>query len=441
LKAPGPPPKVNSRISGFYRLPLGARRDELLSRAALTADQVSVLDSGGLGPEDADRLVENAIGIYALPLGLGLNFLINGRDYLVPMAVEEPSVIAAASNAARMARAGGGFQAEADAPVMTAQVELVGVPDMPGTVERLRAHEQEILALAAAAVPRLVARGGGPRDLDIRIAGGDDNAIGPGAIESRRVVVHVHVDCRDAMGANLVNTVAEAIAPRLAELGGGRFGLRILTNLCDRRLVRARVRVPFAALAPHGADVAASGATGSVIAEDIAAASRFAEHDAYRAATHNKGIMNGVDAVVIASGNDWRGVEAGAHAYAARRGRYEPLATWQVEAAGADGVLLGQLEMPMAVGTVGGTLQVHAGARLAQQILGVDSAGALGMVAACVGLASNLAALRALATEGIQRGHMALHNRAVGRGPVQTQAETQTQALPTLALAAGRGST
>jgi hydroxymethylglutaryl-CoA reductase len=335
------------------------------------------------------------------------------------MAVEEPSVIAAASNAARMVRAGGGFQAEADEPVMTAQVEILGVPDMPATVERLRAHQQEILALASAAVPRLVARGGGPRDLDVRIA-------------DTRVVVHVHVDCRDAMGANLVNTVAEAIAPRVAELGGGRFGLRILTNLCDRRLVRARARVPFALLGQPGASVEET----ADIAEDIAAASRFAEHDAYRAATHNKGIMNGVDAVVIASGNDWRGVEAGAHAYAARSGRYEPLATWQVEAEPGQtgGVLVGQLEMPMAVGTVGGTLQVHAGARLAQRILGVESASALGMVAACVGLASNLAALRALATEGIQRGHMALHNRAVGRADSHETA-------PAPAAAVGGGST
>jgi hydroxymethylglutaryl-CoA reductase len=427
--------KVNSRISGFYRLPLGARRDELLTRVALTPDELAVLDSGGLGVDDADRLVENAIGVYALPLGLGLNFLINGQDYLVPMAVEEPSVIAAASNAARMVRVGGGFQAEADEPVMTAQVEIVGVPDMPATVERLRAHQQEILELASAAVPRLVARGGGPRSLDVRIAGGD-GAVAPGALESRRVVVHVHVDCRDAMGANLVNTVAEAIAPRLAELGGGRFGLRILTNLCDRRLVRVRARVPFTVLAQPGATATADG---TAIAEDIAAASRFAEHDAYRAATHNKGIMNGVDAVVIASGNDWRGVEAGAHAYAARNGRYEPLATWQVEASSgpqAGGALVGKLEMPMAVGTVGGTLQVHAGARLVQRILGVQSASALGMVAACVGLASNLAALRALATEGIQRGHMALHNRAVRRGsePPETRS-----GLPAAAVAAAGG--
>ena len=407
--------KVDSRIPGFYRLPLPVRREELARRAGLSAEDLQILERGGLGPAEADRLVENAVGVYALPLGLGLNFRVNGRDYLVPMAVEEPSVIAAASNAARMVRDGGGFIAEADEPVMTAQVELVGVSDPRATQARLLAHEREILDLARASVPRLVARGGGPRSLEIRVASGADGGAGPGPgpgcdqlpVAERRVVIHVHVDCRDAMGANLVNTVAEAIAPRVAQLGGAgvRFGLRILTNLCDRRLVRAEARVSFAMLGQPGVD-------GAQVAADIASASRFAEHDPYRAATHNKGIMNGTDAVVIASGNDWRGVEAGAHAFAARSGRYLPLATWRVDGAS----LKGKLEMPMAVGTVGGTLQAHAGARLAQRILGVESATALGMIAACVGLASNLAALRALATEGIQRGHMALHNRAVTGG-------------------------
>jgi hydroxymethylglutaryl-CoA reductase len=398
--------RVDSRIPGFYRLPLRTRQDELTSRAGLSADEVASLD-GGLDAAGADRVVENAIGVYSLPLGLGLNFRINGADFLVPMAVEEPSVIAAASNAARMVRAGGGFEAAADAPIMTAQVEIVGVADIDDARTRLEYHRDEILALARAAVPRLCARGGGPTDIEIRQppAGMNEAA----CARDRRLVLHMHIDCRDAMGANLVNTVAEAIAPRVAELGGGRYGLRILTNLCDRRLVRARARVPFELLGQSGpAGVVIDGAS---VAEDIAAASRFAEHDPYRAATHNKGIMNGIDAVVIATGNDWRGVEAGAHAYAARRGRYEPLATWAVEG----DALVGRVELPMALGTVGGTLSVHAGARLGLRILGVDSASTLGMIATCVGLASNLAALRALATEGIQRGHMALHNRAVGK--------------------------
>jgi hydroxymethylglutaryl-CoA reductase len=341
--------------------------------------------------------------VYTLPLGVGLNFRVNGKDVLVPMAVEEPSVIAAASNAARLIREGGGFIADSDQPIMTTQIELVGVPDLQAAGARILAHADELLAAADAALPRLRARGGGARGLEVRepalVSG-----FGP------RLVVHVHVDVRDAMGANLVNTVAEAIAPRLAELAEGRYGLRILTNLSDRRKVRVVGRVPFAALAPGEASDTAV-AVGARVASDIEAASVFAEADPYRAATHNKGIMNGVDAVVIATGNDWRGVEAGAHAFAARSGQYRPLATWRREA----DALVGRLELPMAVGTAGGTLQMHAGARLALRLLGEVSAQSLAQVIACVGLASNLAALRALATEGIQRGHMRLHDRAVGR--------------------------
>jgi hydroxymethylglutaryl-CoA reductase len=391
-------PTQDSRLPGFYRLPLAARRDELRQRADLVSDDLGTLDDGGLDLATADRMVENAVGIYGLPLGLGLNFRINGVDRLVPMAVEEPSVIAAASNAARMVRAAGGFRAEADLPIMTAQVELVGVPDTAAGRRCIEADAERILALANGAVPRLVSRGGGARALDVRCT---EDVAGIG----RRLVVHLHIDCCDAMGANLVNTVAEAIAPRLAALAGGQPGLRILTNLADRRLVRVVAPVPFAVLAGEGGD-------GARVAADIAAASRFADDDPYRAATHNKGIMNGVDAVVIATGNDWRGVEAGAHAFAAASGRYRPLATWVVE----EEALVGRLAMPMAVGTVGGTVQVHRGARLALRILGVQSARELAMVIGCVGLASNLAALRALATEGIQRGHMALHNRANGAG-------------------------
>jgi hydroxymethylglutaryl-CoA reductase len=395
-------PKVASRIPGFYRLSLAGRRGEIAARLGLSPDEIATLENGGLDESNADQMVENALGVYALPLGLGLNFRVNGVDHLVPMAVEEPSVIAAASNAARMVRLGGGFLAQADDPVMTAQIELCGVSDPDRARASIEANTEEILQLADESVPRLVARGGGARGLEVRTT---ERALGQ---HGCRLVVHLHVDCRDAMGANLVNTVAERVADRLASLSGGRFGLRILTNLADRRRVRAIARVPFSAFDRddrNGARVT----DGAEVAEQIYAASRFAEDDPYRAATHNKGIMNGVDAVVIATGNDWRGIEAGAHAYAARTGRYRPLATWRVEAES----LLGRLEMPMAVGTVGGTLQVHEGARLAQKILGVTSAAELGMVIACVGLASNLAALRALATEGIQRGHMALHNRAV----------------------------
>jgi hydroxymethylglutaryl-CoA reductase len=380
-------PETGSRIPGFYRLSVAERRSLLATRADLSEEDLGTLDRGGLDTRTADGVVENVVGLYALPLGVGLNFRVNGQDVLVPMAVEEPSVIAAASNAARLVREGGGFTAEADDPIMTAQIEVVGVEDLPAAAARIEAARDELLHLAHATLPRLAERGGGARSLDVRALGG-------------RVIVHVHIDCRDAMGANMVNTVAEALADRVARIGGGRWGLRILTNLCDRRRVRVRARVPGAALATAGLD-------GGAVRDGIVAASRFAEDDPYRAATHNKGIMNGVDAVVIATGNDWRGVEAGAHAFAASSGRYRPLAIWRVE--GDD--LGGALEMPMAVGTVGGTLQAHAGARLSQRLLGATSSTMLAMIIGAVGLASNLAALRALATEGIQRGHMALHGR------------------------------
>lgn len=410
-------PEESSRIPGFYRLSIAERRHLLRLRIDLTEQDLAALESGGMDPAGADRVVENVVGIYSLPLGLGLNFRVNGRDVLIPMAVEEPSVIAAASNAARMVREGGGFQADADDPVMTAQVELLGVSDVAGAAARIEAATAELLALAGAALPRLIGRGGGPRGLEIRTS--RTSRTSPtsehaGEIPAR-IIVHLHIDCRDAMGANMVNTAAESVANRLAELAGGRSGLRILTNLCDRRLIRVRARVPASALATGDFD-------GIAVRDGIVAASRFAEDDPYRAATHNKGIMNGVDAVVMATGNDWRGVEAGAHAFAAASGRYRPLAVWEV---GDGGDLCGALEMPMPVGTVGGSVKAHAGARLAQRILGstVTSASELAMIIGSAGLASNLAALRALCTDGIQRGHMALHGRwtrEVDSGPIVT---------------------
>jgi hydroxymethylglutaryl-CoA reductase len=397
----------SSRIPGFYRLPVEERRQILRLRADLSEQDLRTLDGGGIDTAIADRVVENAVGVYALPLGVGLNFVVNGRDVLVPMAVEEPSVIAAASNAARMVREGGGFVADADDPVMTAQIEIVGVDDPDAARARLEGARGELLALAHAALPRLADRGGGARELEVRTLPG-------------RVIVHVHIDCRDAMGANMVNTVAEALAERVARLARGRSGLRILTNLCDRRRVRVQARVPARALATEALD-------GAAVRDGVVAASRFAEDDPYRAATHNKGIMNGVDAVVIATGNDWRGVEAGAHAFAAADGRYRPLAVWRAEA----GDLVGQLEMPMAVGTVGGTLHAHAGARLAQRLLGVTDAKVLAMIIGSAGLASNLAALRALATDGIQRGHMALHRKSQPVAVLEPGAASATAASAT----------
>jgi hydroxymethylglutaryl-CoA reductase len=389
-----------SRIPDFRHWSVSERRQALAEHAGMPRQDLEVLQAGGISVEDASRMVENAVGVYALPLGLALNFQINQRDVLVPMAIEEPSVIAAASYAARMVRQGGGFSATVDASVMIAQIELRAVEDRAAAAKAIAAARAEILDMANQATPRLLARGGGASDLVVREITGED--AGP------RLVVHLHADCRDAMGANLVNTMAEAVAPRLAQLAHAEIGLRILSNLADQRLVHVSARIPLPALATREAP------DGQQVAEGIVAASHLAEDDPYRAATHNKGIMNGVDAVVMATGNDWRGVEAGAHAYACRDGRYRPLAIWRIE----DEHLVGRLDMPMAVGTAGGTLQVHAGARLCLRILGVSSAGELAMVIGAAGLGQNLAALRALATEGIQRGHMNLHRRAVGPSPV-----------------------
>jgi hydroxymethylglutaryl-CoA reductase len=393
-----------SRIPGFYKLPIDERRREVSRRAGLSAEEAeNVWHSGGLHPELADKVVENVLGVYSLPFGVALNVMLNDRDYLVPMVVEEPSVIAAASNAARMVRCAGGFRAEVLDDLMTAQIQLSDVPDGERAQTAIEHNEKRLLELAELAVPNLVRRGGGPRSLEVR-------HLGDGLL-----VVHVYVDCRDAMGANLVNTVAEALGKPISELAGGTLGLRILTNLCDRRRVRAEARVHATDLLMerprHGSASwqPASGSAGGAVVDAIVRASRFAEADPYRAATHNKGVMNGIDSVVIATGNDYRAVEAGAHAYAARSGTYRPLATWRRE--GDD--LLGEIELPLSLGIVGGTLRVHPGARLALDLCRVNSASELSLLAAAVGLASNLAALRALATEGIQQGHMSLHARSL----------------------------
>ena len=402
-----------SRLPGFYKISVDERRALVGDTTGMAPSEVAdALDQGGLDAETADKFVENVIGTYSLPYGVALNVRVNGHDYVVPMVVEEPSVVAAASNAAKMVREGGGFVAEMDAPLMVAQVQLTHVTDRREAIERVQDAKKQLLEIADQAVPGLVERGGGARDIEARLLGTDEDAM---------IVVHVLVDCRDAMGANLVNGVAERIAPRLAHLTGGRIGLRILSNLCDRRCVRVRCHVPAAALATDDMD-------GEAVIDGIVNASRFAELDPYRAATHNKGIMNGVDSVVIATGNDWRAVEAGAHAYAARSGRYAPLATWRRAQGGG---LAGQIELPMALGTVGGTLRVHPAARLSLRLLDVTNAQELAAIAASVGLASNLAAIRALATDGIQRGHMALHARsvAVAAGAVGTEVERVAAAI------------
>jgi len=377
-----------SRIPGFHRL----SAEERQRRIAESLGDGGGFPGDGLSLELADALVENAAGVFGLPLGVATNFVINGTDVLVPMAVEEPSVIAAASNAARMARAGGGFRAEADPPLTAAQIELRG--PATGAAARIEAAAAELLALADAAQPELVALGGGVREIATR----HDSSLGD------RLVVHLLVDCRDAMGANTVNTMAEAISSRLAELAGARAGLRILTNLADRRLARAEAAIPLEALARDGFD-------GAAVAAGVAAASDFAAADPYRAATHNKGIFNGIDAVLLATGNDWRAVEAGGHAFAARNGRYAPLSSWRVAA----GRLQGAIELPMAVGIVGGASRAHPTAGRCLDLLGVETAGELAEVIVSVGLAQNLAALAALAAEGIQAGHMRLHARRSAR--------------------------
>jgi hydroxymethylglutaryl-CoA reductase len=349
------------------------------------------IDPGGLSLEAADGMIENVIGTYALPFAVAVNFCLDGEDVLVPMAVEEPSIVAAASNAARMARPAG-FTTVISAPIMIGQIQVTHIADVDAAMIALAAAAPELLADARRLVPRLAERGGGPVALEPRLLA----RTGP---DGGMIVAHLHVDCRDAMGANLVNTLCEALAERVATTARGRAGLRILTNLTDGRTVTVRCTISDDCL--DGPDVR----------EAIAAASRFAELDPYRAATHNKGIMNGVDAVLVATGQDWRAVEAGAHAFAARSGRYAPLAVWHA----IEGGLAGELVMPMAVGTVGGALHNHPAARLALELAGIEHADRLGALAGAAGLATNLAALRALATEGIQRGHMALHARGVAR--------------------------
>lgn len=385
----------SSRIPGFYKLSIEERHSVLRELCELQDTDFDALKTGGLDTAACNEMIENVVGRYSLPFAIGLNFRINEQDLLLPMVIEEPSVVAAASNAARMIREGGGFHAEVTAPVMIAQVQLMDLSDPDKSKKDLLAHKAEILHLASKHSQSLVSRGGGPVDMTVRILSGVADPDGGMA------VVHLHIDVCDAMGANLVNTVAEGVAERLAEISGGTIGLRILSNLATHRTVTITANIPDSALAESN---------GSEVREAIVRASRFAQLDPYRAATHNKGIMNGVDAVIMATANDWRSVEAGAHAFASYdNAGYKPLAIW---ANGPSG-LRGTMTLPMAVGTVGGAIQVHPVAKLALRILGNNAAKHLAAASAAAGLACNLAALRALATEGIQRGHMALHSRIV----------------------------
>jgi hydroxymethylglutaryl-CoA reductase len=386
---------TSSRISGFYNLTLDERHAKIADNSPLTPEDLLPFTSGGLTPESADHMIENVIGIHSLPLGIGLNFQVNGNDVLVPFAIEEPSVVAGASFMAKLIRAGGGFQATTSEPHMIGQMQVLDVDDVFSARLKIYEYKAALLAEADNIDPILKKFGGGAHDLEVRII--PESPIGP------FLVIHLIYDVRDAMGANAVNTACERLAPRVEDITGGRVHLRILSNLADRRLARARCTVPVE-------ELAFDDYSGQQVRDGIIEAWAFAVSDPYRAATHNKGIMNGVDAVVIATGNDWRAIEAGAHAYAARSGKYTSLSTWGKN---ADGNLVGALEMPMAVGIVGGATKVHPAAQASVKLMGVKTAAELAEIIVSVGLAQNLAALRALATEGIQRGHMSLHARQV----------------------------
>jgi hydroxymethylglutaryl-CoA reductase len=400
----------SSRLEGFYKLSPCQRLEWLAQLVDFQPDELDSLLSGGLSLEQADQLIENVVGISSLPFGVAANFTINNRDYLIPMVTEEPSVIAACSNAAKIVRGSGGFHSSAQEPILVGQIQVLfeqvdnldeesarlAIEHLRSSHQRIMEARAELLQLANEPHPRLVERGGGARD--ISVCEFFKTRIGP------MLVVYLAFDTRDAMGANLVNTACEKIAPRIAELSGGRVNLRILTNLSDRRLARATCRV--------STDVMG----GQDVARLIVEAQVLAEVDRYRAATHNKGIMNGIDALALATGNDLRAIEAGAHAFAAREGGYRPLTTWEQT---LNGDLIGSIELPLAVGIVGGLTRIHKVAQVALRILDVKSGTELAAVMAAVGLAQNLAALRALATDGIQKGHMKLHARRLEKKSVE----------------------
>ncbi len=386
----------DSRLPNFRTLTPAQRLAHIAKVASLNDSEIALLaNPGALSIERADGMIENVIGTFELPFAIAGNFLINGRDVLVPMVVEEPSVIAAASFMAKLARECGGFETSSSLPLMRAQVQVIGITDPHGARQALLQHRDEIIALANSRNKVLIGLGGGCKDIEVHVF----ERTPRGAM----VVMHLIVDVRDAMGANTVNTMAESVAPLVEEITGGAVLLRILSNLADLRLARARVRLtPEALTTPER--------NGVDIIEGVLDAYTLAAIDPYRAATHNKGIMNGIDPIIVATGNDWRAVEAGAHVYAGRSGRYTSLTHWEKDNAGA---LVGTIEMPMAVGLVGGATKTHPLAKLALKILDLKSAQELAEIAVAVGLAQNLGALRALATDGIQRGHMALHARNI----------------------------
>jgi len=396
-------PIENSRIGGFYKLSVSERRKLLAEIAELSDEQVEAwADSGELDEESADRMIENVVGTYSLPIGVATNFVIDGSHYAIPFVLEEPSVVAAASNMAKRCLANGGFSSDNDDPVMIGQIQVVGCEDPNGAMESILAAKDELVSNCNEVDPILVKFGGGCRDLSARVI---ETGSGP------MVIVHIHVDCRDAMGANAVNTMAETIAPRVEEISGGTVILRIISNLAVLRLARVSAVFTPEEMSDGGQDAK----QGSEVIEGVIQAYHFAEADPFRATTHNKGIMNAISAVALACGQDWRAIESGAHSYASHERTYGSLTTWSKD---DDGNLVGSIELPMAVGLVGGAVRVHPAAQANVALLGVGSADELAKVMAASGLAQNLGALRALATVGIQAGHMKLHvrNMAVTAG-------------------------
>lgn len=384
----------SSRLSGFYKYTL-AERIQLVKTWASLDENVDTVLNGQLGMTAslADNMVENVIGVYGLPLGVATNFRINQQDYLIPMVIEEPSVVAACSFAAKLVRDGGGFTTSSTEALMIGQIQVLDIDNAEIAAQKILAAKDELLKQVNDPDLTIVKLGGGARDIEVRVF--HETAIG------EMVVVHLIYDTQDAMGANVINTACETLAPTIENLTNGRVNLRILSNLSDRRLATAECLIPANSLATEDYD-------GSLVVQNIVEAAVFAEVDPYRATTHNKGIMNGIDAVLIATGNDWRAIEAGSHAYAAKNGQYTSMTKWWAD---DNGDLRGKLTLPMAIGIVGGATKVHPTAKIALQILGVESARKLSEVVVAVGLAQNLAAIRALATEGIQSGHMSLHAR------------------------------
>lgn len=387
----------SSQIPDFYKLSMKEKRKILKDRTKLEDSEIKKMEKfGALGEKNSDSMSENVVGSYELPLGIATNLEVNGKDYLVPMAIEESSVVAACSYASKLARKGGGVKAESSKPFLVGQIQLNGVKDFKEAKKKIMGEKEDILKKANKKDEVLVKHGGGAKELEVR-----------NIPKENTIVVHLTVDVRDAYGANAVDTMVEGISPKLEEISGGKANLRIVTNLADKRIVNAEVEIPSSALEREDLDF-----SGEKIVDMIVDAYEFAEADPYRAVTHNKGIMNGIDAVTIATGNDFRAVESGAHSYASRKGSYKPLTTWEKT---EEGNLKGKIEVPVPVGTVGGATKIHPMAQISVDLLGVETGSELSEVIASVGLVQNLAALRALASEGIQRGHMRLHAKNIAK--------------------------